>query len=39
MVQVVHVGFAFPTEYNTYGNSDFGTVKSLQVTYELKTGA
>ncbi|MGB3077099.1 MAG: TonB-dependent receptor [Chitinophagales bacterium] len=36
MIQVQKVGFAYPVEYRTFGNTDFGTVKSLQVTYELR---
>jgi hypothetical protein len=36
MVQVVKVSYAYPVEYNTYGNNDFGTVKSLQFTYEMR---
>jgi hypothetical protein len=36
MIQVQKVAFAYPVEYNTFGNSDFGTVKSLQFTYELR---
>jgi hypothetical protein len=36
MIQVTKISFAYPVEYNTFGNSDFGTVKSLQFTYELR---
>ncbi len=36
MIQVQKVAYAYPVEYRTFGNSDFGTVKSLQVTYELR---
>lgn len=35
MVQIKKYAFAFPVDYNTYGNEDFGTVKSLQITYNL----
>lgn len=36
MIQVQKISYAYPVEYRTFGNSDFGTVKSLQVTYELR---
>ena len=36
MVQVVKISYAYPVNYNTYGNTDFGTVKSMQLTYELR---
>lgn len=36
MIQVENVAYAFPNNYITYTNSDFGTVKSLQLTYELR---
>ncbi|MEO6166035.1 MAG: hypothetical protein ABIO46_06955, partial [Chitinophagales bacterium] len=36
MIQVQKIAYAYPVEYRTFGNSDFGTVKSLQVTYELR---
>lgn len=35
MLQVVKVNFAYPIEYTTYGNVDFGTVKGMTVTYDL----
>lgn len=36
MMTYTKVGFAFPKEYNTYGNIDFGTVKGLSVGYEMR---
>lgn len=36
MIQVQKISYAYPVEYRTFGNSDFGTVKSLQVTYEMR---
>jgi hypothetical protein len=36
MVQIVAVNYAYPTTYKTYGNRDFGTVKGLKLTYDLR---
>ncbi len=36
MVQVQSVPFAYPNEYSTYENIDFGTVKGLEVAYDLR---
>jgi len=36
MVQAVQVLDAFPVTYNSFGNIDFGTVKGLSVTYDLR---
>ncbi len=36
MVQTVQVFQAFPTTYNTFDNIDFGTVKGLSLSYELR---
>jgi len=36
MVQIGRVNFAYPREYTTYLNQDFGTVKGLEVTYDLR---
>jgi hypothetical protein len=36
MVQARNIVYALPIDYKTYGNIDFGTVKSLQVTYEMR---
>jgi hypothetical protein len=36
MITYTRVGSAFPKEYNTYGNIDFGTVKGLSVGYEMR---
>ena len=35
MIQIISVPYAFPVQYTTYGNIDFGTVKGLTVTYDL----
>lgn len=36
MVQVQSVVFAFPNQYSTYENIDFGTVKGLEIAYDLR---
>jgi len=36
MIQYTRVAFAFPQEYFTYGNIDFGTVKGLSLAYEMR---
>lgn len=36
MIQVENVNYAYPHSYVSYGNSDFGTVKSIDLTYELR---
>jgi hypothetical protein len=36
MVQVTNVLAAYPAQYYTYGNIDFGTVKGLSVNYDLR---
>ena len=39
MVQIVSITDAYPITYRTFGNIDFGTVKGLTVSYDLrKTG-
>lgn len=39
MVTIVYVEGAYPADYRTYGNRDFGTVKGLTAAYDLrKTG-
>ncbi|MCT4583167.1 MAG: carboxypeptidase regulatory-like domain-containing protein [Flavobacteriales bacterium] len=39
MVTIVFVEGAYPNDYKTYGNRDFGTVKGLTAAYDLrKTG-
>jgi len=35
-VQAKKYFYAYPTNYTTYGNEDFGTVKSLQLAYEMQ---
>jgi hypothetical protein len=34
-IQIVQVPFAYPIQYTTYGNIDFGTVKGLTFQYEI----
>lgn len=36
MIQVVSVNYAYPVNYLTYGNIDFGTVKGFTVAYDLR---
>ena len=36
MVQFGRVNYAYPREYTTFLNQDFGTVKGLEVTYDLR---
>ncbi len=36
MIQIINVPFAFPNDYRTYGNIDFGTVKGLTLAYDLR---
>ena len=36
MVQVRRIPYAIPVSYRTYGNVDFGTVKSFQASYEMR---
>ncbi len=36
MIQVVAVNYAYPSNYNTYGNIDFGTAKGFTVAYDLR---
>lgn len=36
MIQIINVPFAFPLDYRTYGNIDFGTVKGLTLAYDLR---
>ncbi|MBA3648755.1 MAG: carboxypeptidase regulatory-like domain-containing protein [Chitinophagales bacterium] len=35
-IQAVKILYAYPVNYTTYGNYDFGTVQSFQLTYELR---
>ncbi|MEP7167866.1 MAG: TonB-dependent receptor, partial [Bacteroidota bacterium] len=35
-IQVQNVYYAFPNDYTTYGNVDFGTVKGLSFSYDLR---
>jgi outer membrane receptor protein involved in Fe transport len=36
MIQVVNVLAAYPAQYLTYGNVDFGTVKGMSINYDLR---
>ncbi|MFZ7114667.1 MAG: TonB-dependent receptor domain-containing protein [Bacteroidota bacterium] len=36
MVQIISLDYAFPRAYTTYGNIDFGTVKGLSFSYDLR---
>lgn len=36
MIQYTKVGFAFPMDYITLGNMDFGTTKGLSLAYEMR---
>ena len=36
MIQVVNVLGAYPAQYLTYGNIDFGTVKGMSVNFDLR---
>ena len=36
MVQVTNVLSAYPAQYYTYGNIDFGTVKGMSINYDLR---
>ncbi len=36
MIQYTRVAYAFPKEYYTWGNIDFGTVKGLSMAFELR---
>ena len=36
MIQITQINYAFPINYTTFGNLDFGTVKGLSVSYDLR---
>lgn len=36
LIQIANVNYAYPREYATYLNRDFGTVKGLELTYDLR---
>jgi hypothetical protein len=36
MVQIVQVRYAFPRDYTTFGNVDFGTVKGFSLDYDMR---
>lgn len=35
-VQLINVFMAYPASYKTYGNRDFGTVKGMTISYDLR---
>ena len=35
MMQVQRINYAYPIEYTTFGNVDFGTIKGLVISYDL----
>lgn len=36
MIQVVKLNYAYPVDYRTFGNIDFGTVKGFEISYDLR---
>lgn len=36
MIQIMSVNYAYPMNYISYGNLDFGTVKGMEVAYDLR---
>ncbi|CAN5409477.1 hypothetical protein BH09BAC1_BH09BAC1_07110 [soil metagenome] len=36
MVQIVQVRFAYPKDYTTFGNVDFGTVKGFSLDFDMR---
>ena len=36
MIEIIAVNYAYPVNYYTYGNIDFGTVKGLSFSYDLR---
>lgn len=36
MIQVQRINFAYPRDYTTFSNIDFGTVKGFSLTYEMR---
>lgn len=36
LVQIMNVLYAYPIDYTTYGNNDFGTAKGFKVEYDLR---
>ncbi len=36
MIQITKVNFAYPNTYTTYDNIDFGTVKGISMSYDLR---
>jgi hypothetical protein len=36
VIQIINVQYSYPATYATYGNVDFGTVKGLSLSYEMR---
>ena len=36
MIQIVKTNYSYPVPYLTYGNIDFGTVKGMSATYDMR---
>ncbi|MEO0311959.1 MAG: hypothetical protein RIQ89_1616 [Bacteroidota bacterium] len=36
MVTIINVQYAYPVDYTTFGNQDFGTVKGFSLNYDLR---
>lgn len=36
MLQIYRVNYAYPIDYTTFSNIDFGTVKGLEVSYDMR---
>ena len=36
MIQIVKTNYSYPVSYLTYGNIDFGTVKGMSATYDMR---
>lgn len=36
LIQVIPVNYAYPVNYTTFGNIDFGTVKGMSIAYDLR---
>lgn len=36
LIQVIPINYAYPINYFTYGNIDFGTIKGMTISYDLR---
>lgn len=36
LIQTIPINYAYPVNYTTYGNIDFGTVKGMSIAYDLR---